>query len=188
MSTIPALQAPERVPRRSPPTAGVGPWVWAWLAMLPVALLRAGELAESDTFWQIRAGQYTLDHRAVPSVDFLSWTMPGRSWTLNSWGFNVVLATLDRLAGLPGVALGCAVLVMVTSAAVLSLARSLGAAPSVAALVLVLVVGDPARSGCRPVRRSSTTRPSSCSCCCSRTSGAPPGRQRRGWRSSAWCG
>lgn len=138
MSTIPAPQAPERVPRRSPPTAGVGPWVWAWLAMLPVALLRAGELAESDTFWQIRAGQYTLDHRAVPSVDFLSWTMPGRSWTLNSWGFNVVLATLDRLAGLPGVALGCAVLVMVTSAAVLSLARRLGAAPSVAALVLVL--------------------------------------------------
>ena len=132
------MRASELVPRGWPLSAGPRPWVWAWLAMLPVAVLRAGQLAESDTFWQIRAGQYTLDHRAIPTADFMSWSMPGRAWTLNSWGFNVVLASLDDLAGLPGVALGCALLIMLTSALVLRLARHLGASPNVAALVLVL--------------------------------------------------
>ena len=104
MPTIPALQALGAACRaRPPPTAGPGPWVWAWLAMLPVAAAAGRCSSRSRTrFWQIRAGQYTLDHRAVPTVDFLSWSMPGAAWTLNSWGFNVVLASLDRPRWAPG--------------------------------------------------------------------------------------
>ena len=29
-------------------------WLLAWLAIVPVALIRARVLAESDTFWEIR--------------------------------------------------------------------------------------------------------------------------------------
>lgn len=133
---MPMARAPERVPRAVLPAAENRPWLWAWLAMLPVALFRAGELAESDTFWQIRTGQFTIDHGAIPRADFLSWTADGRSWTLNSWGFNVLLAGLYNLGGLAAVALGCAVVIMIIAALALQVARLLGAQPLVAGCLL----------------------------------------------------
>lgn len=120
------------------PGGGRRPWLWAWIAFLPVALLRTGTLAESDTFWQIRAGLTTIEQRAIPSVDPFSWTMHGARWTLNSWGYDVLIAAAYRLAGLVGVALTCAVLVMAAAGLVLLLARQLGASPGVAGASLWL--------------------------------------------------
>src|SRR3712207_9142174 len=77
-------------------------WVLAWLAGLPVVLARAGDLHESDTFWQVRAGLLILDTRRLPGVDTLSWTAAGRTWELNSWGFDVALALAYRLGGPAG--------------------------------------------------------------------------------------
>lgn len=65
-------------------------------------ILRAGTLAEANTFWQIRTGLLTINHRAILRADPFSWTMAGKPWTLNSWGFNVLIAGTYRLAGLPG--------------------------------------------------------------------------------------
>jgi hypothetical protein len=65
-------------------------------------ILRAGTLAEANTFWQIRTGLLTISHRAILRADPFSWTMAGKPWTLNSWGFNVLIAGTDWLAGLPG--------------------------------------------------------------------------------------
>ena len=115
-------------------------WLFAWLAFIPFVFLRAGTLAESDTFWQVRTGLLTIHQRRIPTVDTFSWTVHGRPWTLNSWGFNVVLAAAYRLAGLPGVALACAALVAATGGLVLLLARRLGASPTVAGMSLVLLV------------------------------------------------
>jgi hypothetical protein len=117
---------------------GTGSWFLAWLAFLPVTVARAGTLAESDTFWQVRTGLLTISHRAIPAVDPFSWTVHGKPWTLNSWGFNVLIAELYRLAGLPGVAWACAGLAMVIAGLVLILARQLGASPPVAGALLVL--------------------------------------------------
>jgi len=114
------------------------PWLLAWLAFLPLAVLRSGTLAEADTFWQIRTGLLTIDHRAIPAVDTFSWTMHGKPWTLNSWGFNVVIAGAYRLAGLPAVAWVCAGLVMAIAALALTLARMLGASPALAGISLFL--------------------------------------------------
>ena len=105
------------------------PWLLAWLAFAPVVALRAGELTESDTFWQIKAGLLTLAHRAIPAVDTFSWTARGKPWTLNSWGFNVAVAVAYRLAGLPGVAWVCAGLAMAIAGLMVVLARRLGASP-----------------------------------------------------------
>ncbi len=71
----------------------------AWLTSLPVALLRAGTLAEPDTFWEIRTGLVTIEQRAIPAVDPFSWTALGEPWTVNSWAFNVVIGAAYRLAG-----------------------------------------------------------------------------------------
>jgi len=112
------------------------PWLVAWLAFLPMAVLRAGVLAEADTFWQIRTGLVTISARALPSVDTYSWTMRGKPWTLNSWGFNVLIALAYKLAGLPAVAWTCSILIMAIAALVLLLARQLGASPAVAGTCL----------------------------------------------------
>ncbi len=114
------------------------PWLVAWLGYLPIAVLRAGVLAEADTFWQVRTGLVTLAARSIPTVDTFTWTMRGKPWTLNSWGFNVVIAIAYKLAGLPGVALVCSALIMVIAALVLVLARQLGASPAVAGVLLLL--------------------------------------------------
>ncbi len=114
------------------------PWLLAWLAFVPLAVIRAGELAEADTFWQIRTGQLTIAHLAIPTTDPFSWTAHGRPWTLNSWAFNVVDALAYRVAGLAGVAWACAGLVMVIAALALTLARMLGASPAVAGTSLFL--------------------------------------------------
>lgn len=137
------LNAPLAPPAALTPQSGATgrwrrPWLWAWLAFLPLALLRIGTLAETDTFWQIRTGLTTIEQQAIPTVDSFSWTMHGAQWTLNSWGFNVLIAVAYRLAGLPGVALTCAVLVLAAGGLVLLLAHQLGASPVVAGASLWL--------------------------------------------------
>ncbi|MDH2444381.1 hypothetical protein QDR37_10545 [Amnibacterium sp. CER49] len=112
-------------------------WVLAAVAMLPAAVLRAGDLAESDTFWQIRTGGWILAHGVVPAVDPFPGAAAGRPWRENSWGFNVLLAMAHGLGGLPAVAVLGALLVLVIAALVLELARRLGASPFPAGLVLV---------------------------------------------------
>lgn len=111
-------------------------WLLAWLAFLPIALARAENFSESDTFWQIRTGILTLEAGKIPTVDPFSWTAAGEPWTLNSWGFNVLLAGVYNSGGLPGVALICAVIVLAIFGLVLLLARNLGASAAVAGWLL----------------------------------------------------
>ncbi|GAC1440601.1 MAG: hypothetical protein NVS3B26_10260 [Mycobacteriales bacterium] len=112
------------------------PWLVVWLTILPFAILRAGTLAEADTFWQIRTGEITIEKWRIPTHDTFSWTVNGHAWKLNSWLFNVVLAAAYRLGGLIGVALVCAGLVAVICGLALYLARRSGASPVVAALLI----------------------------------------------------
>jgi hypothetical protein len=111
-------------------------WLMAGLAFLPVVVLRAGDLAESDTFWQVRTGEYILDHRSIPMVDPFSWTARDAPWQMNSWGFNVLLALAYRAGGLPAVAVFCAALVLGMVALTLLMARRLGATPFATGAVL----------------------------------------------------
>lgn len=104
-------------------------WLCAWLAVLPYVIIRAENLAESDTFWQIRTGLMTIAQGRLPVVDPFSWTAQGKSWTLNSWGFNVILGLAYQTAGLVGVALTCSCLIAGIVGLVLFLARQLGATP-----------------------------------------------------------
>ena len=113
-------------------------WLLAWAAFLPVAVVRAGVLAESDTFWQIRAGQRMLETHSLPTVDTFSWTAANEPWQAHSWGFDVLLAVCYNLAGLPAVALFCAALATLAAGAVLLLMRSVGATPLRAAITLVI--------------------------------------------------
>ncbi|MCA1399791.1 hypothetical protein [Bradyrhizobium sp. BRP56] len=56
--------------------------------------LSAGEilLRDSDTMWQIRVGQWILEHGAMPTSDVFSFTRFGEPWISSSWLSQVVYA------------------------------------------------------------------------------------------------
>lgn len=107
----------------------------AWLAAVPIAIMRAGRLAEADTFWQIRTGDIILRTGHIPTRDTFSWTVSGRSWHPNSWGFDVALAVAYRLGGLPATALLGALFVLIVQAGLLLLSAHWGATPVAAGAV-----------------------------------------------------
>ncbi|WGS00132.1 hypothetical protein MTX26_04560 [Bradyrhizobium sp. ISRA443] len=56
--------------------------------------LFAGEilLRDSDSMWQIKVGQWILEHGAVPYTDVFSFTKYGEAWISSSWLSQVLLA------------------------------------------------------------------------------------------------
>jgi hypothetical protein len=57
-------------------------------------LLFSGDqlLQDSDTFWQIKVGQWIIDHHAVPYTDFYSLLRFGTPWISNAWLSQVLYA------------------------------------------------------------------------------------------------
>ena len=59
---------------------------------------------DGDVRWHIAAGQWMLDHRAVPRVDPFSFTFAGQNWTAFEWGSQLIYGFAYRFAGFGGVA------------------------------------------------------------------------------------
>lgn len=80
--------------------------------MLPCALgvcLYAGLLvlgnrllADPDTYWQIRIGQWILDTGSLPRTDAFSFTMSGQPWMSTQWLAQVCYVAAFSLAGWAG--------------------------------------------------------------------------------------
>src|SRR5262245_48152700 len=49
-------------------------------------------LRDSDTLWQIKVGQWILEHRVMPYTDFYSFTRFGEPWISSSWLSQVLFA------------------------------------------------------------------------------------------------
>jgi hypothetical protein len=60
-------------------------------------------LADGDTGWHIRTGEYILDTRAVPVRDLFSFSKAGQPWFAWEWLSDVIFALLYRAWGLKGV-------------------------------------------------------------------------------------
>ena len=61
-------------------------------------------LADGDTGWHIRAGEWILDTRSIPSRDIFSFSRPSEPWYAWEWLADVLFAILHRSRGLAGVA------------------------------------------------------------------------------------
>lgn len=59
-------------------------------------------LADADTGWHIRAGEWILANGRVPEEDLFSFTMAGAPWFAWEWLADVVMALLHRWFGLAG--------------------------------------------------------------------------------------
>lgn len=54
---------------------------------------------DTDTWWHLRVGEYQVQNRTVVGVDLFSHTRTGESWTNHSWGSQVLMYGIYRLAG-----------------------------------------------------------------------------------------
>jgi hypothetical protein len=53
---------------------------------------------DTDTWWHIRSGEYTLTHGMIYTDPF-SFTRQGYEWTNHSWGSQIILYLAWKLAG-----------------------------------------------------------------------------------------
>jgi hypothetical protein len=58
-------------------------------------------LQDGDTLWHIAAGQWILQHGAIPTRDAYSHTMRGAAWTAHEWLSEIILAVAHQAGGWP---------------------------------------------------------------------------------------
>ncbi|MBV9304258.1 MAG: hypothetical protein JOY62_00825 [Acidobacteriaceae bacterium] len=94
-------------------------------AFLIVCILPGAKvlLADGDTGWHIRTGEWILQHKAVPMTDLFSFTKPGQSWFAWEWEWDAVFAWIHQQWGIAGVAFANVVLLCVISALLYRLIR-----------------------------------------------------------------
>src|SRR5579871_1642948 len=85
--------------------------IGVWLFVSGGAVGWQGLLADADTGWHIRTGQYIIEHHAVPRTDLYSFSKPGAPWYAWEWITDVLDGALHRTAGLKGVVLMAAVVI-----------------------------------------------------------------------------
>lgn len=60
-------------------------------------------LADADTAWHIRTGDYIVSRMEVPRADVFSYRKYGEIWIAFEWGSDVIFSLLHRFAGLNGI-------------------------------------------------------------------------------------
>jgi hypothetical protein len=133
------------------------------LYSLPALLfIRAFYIVDPDVWWHLRAGQWILQHRAVPVTDPFSSYGADKPWIVYSWLFDTIMATMFARFGLVSIAfyeigvrvvLTAALFHMVrnllpgfwrpaalTAAAIFTMTQILGPRPGMLTILLVIVL------------------------------------------------
>jgi hypothetical protein len=106
-----------------------------WVTFLAIGIMAAQMLVDNDTWWHLRAGEWILEHRAVPRTDEFSSTRAGAEWHYPGWLAEAPMALLYRLGGPGALNLWAAGMVAL---AFIVLWPALSGGPFVRAFVLVL--------------------------------------------------
>ncbi len=74
---------------------------WIVVAAAGAALIRVTirQRLNTDVFWHLAAGNWMLQHHSVIRADVFSYTVHGRPWLAEEWGFEVLLAWMVRHVG-----------------------------------------------------------------------------------------
>jgi hypothetical protein len=101
-------------------------------------------LNDGDTLWQIRAGEWILDHHAIPATDPFSFTAGDRRWFAHEWFAETLMALAYRAEGLKGVMVLAAVATGLTAGVLLHhLRRFLPGVYACTGLVVALCCAAP---------------------------------------------
>ena len=71
-------------------------------AFLSTLALAHPVLTDQDPFWHIAAGNWIIEHRAIPHRDVFSNSMPGAPWVAHEWLAEVVIALVYDHLGWAG--------------------------------------------------------------------------------------
>lgn len=74
-------------------------WIPFVLVLLCGVVISLKTLHEPDLWWQLRTGEYILEHGEVPDTDVFSYTFAGEPWLNVKWGFEVLMATIANWGG-----------------------------------------------------------------------------------------
>jgi hypothetical protein len=118
--SAPTAAKPEARQRTSPAKWWLPSMAEIVFASVLLWLLLGGQasalLADGDTGWHIRTGDYILSRRTVPRTDLFSFSRPGAPWFAWEWGSDVLFSLAHKAAGLKGVVLLAGILIAATSA------------------------------------------------------------------------
>ena len=103
-----------------------------------VVAARAGTNWDQDIWWHLRAGQWIVEHGALPATDPFSQYGQGKSWIAYSWLFEVIAHGAHAWLGLRGLVMLSAVLGLLIAASLYVLVRGLGAPLAVAAALTLV--------------------------------------------------
>lgn len=81
-------------------------------------------LADGDTGWHIRTGEWILENGRVPTSDLFSFTKAGQPWYAWEWLWDVVFAWLHRHGGMAAVLLASIFVICLTFALLHRVVRS----------------------------------------------------------------
>ena len=109
-----------------------------WLLLLFVAGRCLWPMDETDLFFNLRLGEIVLATGGVPTENLLSFTFPTARDINLAWLFQIVLALVHRIAGIPGTVVLKTSFVVATWAILYRVALQRGAHPWLAGLVLAL--------------------------------------------------
>ncbi|MCS7314883.1 MAG: hypothetical protein RMI94_03280, partial [Bryobacterales bacterium] len=98
-------------------------------------------LADGDTGWHIRTGEYVLVTGRWPSRDLFSFSKPDQEWFAWEWLADVALALAHRAGGLAAVAFLAALIIALAALVVFRRMLRAGANAFLAMIVLMLAVG-----------------------------------------------
>lgn len=101
----------------------------------------SGLLADGDTGWHLRTGQYILAHHQVPHQDLFSFSRPGAPWFAWEWLTDVLYALLYQVWGLKGIVLLSGSIIALFAALLCCYTVWKGANPLVAASVTMVAIG-----------------------------------------------
>jgi hypothetical protein len=127
------------IPAGRPAAAVIaGSVVFCLVLFLPVIL------NDGDTLWQVRTGEWILDHWTVPHTDPFSFTAGDKRWFAHEWLAEALMALAFRLGGLPGVmALAAAACGVAAGLMLHVLRRFLSGMHAIEALVLAACLAAP---------------------------------------------
>ena len=142
-SSVPLIAFPVREPAH---TARISRWVHLVPGLADVAfllpallMLRLGGLsfllADGDTGWHLRTGEWILRNGRVPTTDLFSYTMPNAPWFAWEWLWDVMFGWPHLHFGMPAVLLGSLFLICLVSALVYVFARGISGNPVIAMAV-----------------------------------------------------
>ncbi len=125
-------------PREHPPDQGeVSERRRVWEALLPLSLFAAVaacfKIRSYDVFWHLVAGRWILEHQRLPNPDPLRFTAEGHEWIDHEWLFQLLLATIEAVGGLPALALFRIVATVACALLLWAACRRAGAGPTAAA-------------------------------------------------------